>query len=1192
MPLMPNGKIDFRALATIAGPVDKADGKYEEPRNTTERALQEIFEETLERKRVGIRDSFFEIGGHSILATITVARMRQKFGIPIAIRVLFDHPTIAELHDALSGQLADSTAETSDTESPDQLPAGVPKRADAATGRLSPMQTALWYLSELDADRGAYNLQCGFRLCGRLDREKIEQAIHEVVNSHPALRSEIVADTEGQPYARIHDQVVVPFEYLDLRNSAGREREFLDRVAVRPVATDRAPLLRVSLAHTNDDEYLLVLVFHHLVVEGWSVATLLHEVGEVYADLQAGNTAKLEPEPIDYWDWNEYEAERLSASTLAPQISYWKRQLAGKAPRLELARRGHSGAVRGGMIGRPLSAEVVRRLEFLAKEHGATLFMILLGAYQVLLHRYTGESDIRVGVPINTRTRPELERTAGLFINTLVLRSQVTPDLGFERLLGSVKNDVLDAFSNMDAPLEAVARSLDEDASTTSRELFQAMFALQNVPSLALELPDISSTPLQHDELHSGAGKVDVSLVIEPGDRDYQAWIEFDGHAFDRERAERLLRHFDVLLNSIVEQPSEKIGRLDILPADERRILLESFNSTDCAYDERVAVSRVWEQVGKQPDSPAVSNAGESLTYQELGLDAARVVQAVLAAGHPAGSVIAVCMRRSANLVATLVGSHLAGCCYVPVDPEYPDERIEYIVNDSGAVMLVTDMPGRFDKLAIRPAIVDSSSIGKLDPADPGSFRWPANGDLAYIVYTSGSTGVPKGVRLAQQGLSNLVAWELKTYGITQEDRMSMLAGLGFDATVWEVWPCLAAGAALYEIDDDIRANPTAVYDWLAKHRITVTFLPTPLAEVVLDLPAPEGIALRYLFTGGDVLHARQWPRLPFPVVNHYGPSENTVIATAGVVLPDLPPDVPPNIGKPIDNTRTYILDEALQLVPIGVVGELCLAGIAVSCGYVNQDERSADRFVANPYARGCWARMYRTGDRAYYNADGTIEFLGRMDEQVKIRGFRIELGDIEATLTSHPAVANAAVRVWNVSRDDQRLAAYIVPAQGQEGVDSVSLRKFVRRYLPSYMVPTYFTAMTSLPLTSNGKTDRKALPLPATEEKPRVQDHPATATEIAIADIWKKTLHTEYVDRNANFFEIGGNSISAMKVVSEVSACIGVPLPLRAVVMDTLAQIASFCDETSGAMATKKADGGLQTLLARVFRSRTMYRK
>ncbi|MGH8196217.1 MAG: amino acid adenylation domain-containing protein, partial [Woeseiaceae bacterium] len=1079
MPLMPNGKIDLNALPVPGDKADKGDAAYEGPRNAAERKLQKIFEGTLERPRVGIHDGFFDLGGHSILATIAVASMRQEFGIPIAIRALFDHPTIAGLHEALFGPPAtadDATA--SDATAADKPEAAIPKRALASTGRLSPMQSGLWYLSQLDSGRGAYNLQCGFRLQGHLDRKMLEEALSTVVNNHSVLRSEIVADAEGQPYARIHERVELPFEYVDLRGDPDRVREFLDEAAVQPVATDNAPLLRVALAQSADDEYLLVLVFHHLIVEGWSVTTLLRETGQVYAGLKSGDAVTLLPASIDYWDWNEYEAKRLSGEVLAPQLSYWKRQLAGKAPHLELAQRNHGGT-RGGMVGRRLPAELVQELEAIAKERGATLFMVLLGAYQVLLHRYTGETDIRVGVPINTRTRPELERTAGLFINTLIMRSRATPTLGFEAFLARLKDDVLDAFSNMDTPLETVSRSLGEHAGQANKELFQAMFALQNVPPMALALPGVASTPLEHDELHSGAGKVDISLVVEPGAGAYHAWIEFDGRAFDRGRSERFLQHFEVLLGAIVRRPAERIGRLDILPASERATLLQAFNGTDALHDERVAVRRVWEQIEKRPDSLAVSNSRESLSYHDLGRSAARVVTAILDAEHPAGSVIAVCMQRSADLVATLVGSHLAGCCYVPIDPEYPDERIEYIVNDSAAAMVFTDTPGRFDKLSVRAAIVDASSMDRHAPADAGSFRWPSNDDLAYIVYTSGSTGVPKGVRLAHRGVANLVAWEEKTYGITPQDRGTMLAGLGFDATVWEVWPCLATGAALYQIDDDIRANPAAVYEWLARNGITMTFLPTPLAEVVLDLPVPDNIALRYLFTGGDALHAREWPRLPFPVVNHYGPSENTVIATAGVVNPDLPPDVPPGIGKPIDNTRAYILDDALQPVPVGVAGELCLAGYAIAYGYVNRDEQSADRFVANPYGEGHWARLYRTGDRAYYNADGTIEFLGRMDQQVKVRGFRIELGDIEATLTRHPAVANAAVTVWNVSRDDQRIAACIVPAQGSEGIDSVSLRKFVRKSLPSYMVPTYFTVLDELPLTRNGKVDRKALPLP-----------------------------------------------------------------------------------------------------------------
>ncbi len=446
---------------------------------------------------------------------------------------------------------------------------------------------------------------------------------------------------------------------------------------------------------------------------------------------------------------------------------------------------------------------------------------------------------------------------------------------------------------------------------------------------------------------------------------------------------------------------------------------------------------------------------------------------------------------------------------------------------------------------------------------------------------------MPKGVRIKQQGLSSLINWEQHTYEVTPDDRATMLAGLGFDASVWEIWPCLAIGAGLYQIDEEKRSNPIDLYQWLADQKITISFLPTPLAEVVLDLPVPDDISLRYLFTGGDALHARQWQELPFTIVNHYGPSENTVIATAGAVPQDLPPTVVPHIGRPIDNTRCYILDMNLQAVPLGVIGELCLAGPAVADGYQNQETLSTDRFVKNPYADGDWSTLYKTGDRAYFNTDGTIEFLGRLDDQVKIRGFRIELGDIESTLTRHASIAQAAASVWTVNRDDKRVVAYVVPADGNEELDLVSLRKYLRSSLPAYMIPTHFLSLEALPETSNGKLDRAALPLPSDERMGPVEEPPQTKTEKALAEIWQEILRTSFVSRNSNYFDIGGNSISAMKVVLQVSVKLGVSLPLRAVVLDSLSQIASFCDQ-NGAATSAGRSGGLKQLLSTMIGSRS----
>jgi amino acid adenylation domain-containing protein len=1163
MPLMSNGKIDFAALPSITDRMDEADAKYEEPRNATERLLQRIFEETLERNRVGIRDGFFEIGGHSILATIAVARMRQEFGIPIAIRTLFDHPTIAELHDSLSGKLAESGAKTPGTESAGQLQPTIPKRADATAGRLSPMQSAIWYLCQVDAERGAYNIQCGFRLNGNLDREKLEQAIHIVVNSHSVLRSEIVVDAEGQPCARIQEQVTVPFEYLDLRSNAEGVREFLDQAAVRPVATNRAPLARVSLARSDDDEYLLVLVFHHLVVEGWSVATLMQEVGQAYASLASGNAVDLQPESIDYWDWNEYEAQRLTEEALAPQLAYWKSQLSDRAPHLELGGSVHAGAARGGMVGKTLSGELVRRLEYLAKEQGATLFMVLLGAYQVLLHRYTGESDIRVGVPVNTRTRPELERTAGLFINTLVMRSCPTPDLKFEDFLAGFKNDVLDAFSNMDAPLDAVVRSLDENSARASRDPFQAMFALQNVPSLSLALPEVKSTLLGHDELHSGAGKVDLSLVIEPDDLEYRAWIEFDGEAFNKGKAHRFLRHFDTLLHELCGNKAVPLGEIDIRSPEDRDVVAAS-NRTDADYGTALTIpALINESLSAHLDLCAVRSADATLTFAELERRSNRLAHALRERGVAADVLVGLCVERSVEMVVGLLGILKAGGAYVPLDPDYPPERLAFMLEDASAPVLLTQerLRERLGGGAAEVLCLDSDDFEHYPDTAPEISIDPDS--LAYVIYTSGSTGQPKGAMNSHRAIVNRLQWMQQTFELTPADAVLQKTPFSFDVSVWEFfWP-LMTGARLVLCKPGGHQDPAYLAESIEQHGITVLHFVPSMLKAFLEQPDLKRLcrSVRTVICSGEALshdlQQRFFECLDGDLHNLYGPTEAAVDVTHWPCRRDSSESVVP-IGWPIANTRIHILDGQRQSVPVGVAGELHIGGVQVGRGYLNRDALTAERFVADPFSNAPGATLYATGDLARWRDDGAIEYLGRIDHQVKIRGLRIELGEIESVLALHKSIRAAACQVWEPQEGDQRLVAYIVCRDGHTFTPT-EVRKHLRTLLPDYMIPQILQPIDELPLTPSGKLDRNALPRPMHPNKEvQSKEEPATAEERAIAEIWKELIGVEQVGRRDNFFELGGHSLLAVRAAAAMEKRLGAPVGLRHIIFEDLAQLAS----------------------------------
>src|SRR6185312_11535346 len=815
-----------------------------------------------------------------------------------------------------------------------------------------------------------------------------------------------------------------------------------------------------------------------------------------------------------------------------------------------------------------LDANVAADLGALAHCHGATPFMALLAAFEAVLARYTGQDDLLIGSPTAGRSAA----TAGLvgyFVNPVALRVDLGGDPGFTAVLGEVKRAVLGAFEHQDYSLALLAERLQGRRDPSRAPLFDVAFAFEKARGAGHELGafalgmagsrlNLGGLELESAELPPAGSPFALALVMAEIEGGLGASLRFNPDLFDGATIERLAGHYTTLLAAALADPRQRLSALPLLTSGEEREVLAERNQTSVAYAWKVPVHRlVEERASSAPLALVVASGDLRLTYRELDARANRLAAWLLANGLAPESRVGVVMERSPEMVAAQLAVLKAGGAYVPLDPAHPAERLGWQLADAWGndrVRLAFTQPGLAGSLAaVLPADARLLSVDALDRTDPTDLTDPTElitaeasspalrvlpEQAAYVIYTSGSTGRPKGVVISHGALANLVAWHRRTYEVTPADRASQVAGPGFDAAVWEIWPYLAAGASLHVPADEVRSSPARLVAWLAERKISIAFLPTPLAEAVLAEVWPPGAALRALLTGGDRLHRGPAPGLPFALFNHYGPTENTVVATFSPVAPG---EAVPSIGRPIANTRVYVLDRHLRALPVGVPGALAIGGESLARGYLHRPELTAERFVPDPFAEASDARLYRSGDLVRWSAAGDLEFLGRIDQQVKVRGVRIELGEIEAVLGEHPGVREAVV-VARQEAGETRLAAYLVPRV--PGPSNLELREHLRGRLPEAMVPAAWVMLEALPLTPNGKVDRRALPAPAfAQDKQGVV--PRTPAEALVAGIFEELLGTDGIGAGADFFALGGHSLLAARAASRASAAFGVEVPV-----------------------------------------------
>ncbi len=1014
-------------------------------------------------------------------------------------------------------------------------------RARAGRSRLSFSQERLWFLHQLVPDTPVYNVPAAVRLTGRLDTEVLERSLGAIVERHEVLRTCFERHKEG-PVPVVRDGVGLALEREDLRSLPAGRREaraltLANEEARRPFDLEHGPLLRALLVVLDDEDHLLVLTLHHIVAEGWSVALLLRELEQFYKAGLVGESAPLEPLPMQYADYARWQRERAQGDTLAEELEYWRNQLAGELPVLELPTDRPRPPVQtfgGAWRSRRLPAALVESANTLAQSQGATLFMVLLAAFQTLLHRYTGQTDSPIGSPIAGRTRAEAEQLIGVFINTLVMRPDLDGDPSFAELLERVRETAVGAFSHQEIPFEQIVEKLQPDRHLSHTPIFQVMFAMQNTPLPALELEGLEpGHVLDPGRVHNGTTKVDLAVFVEQAGDELEVGCEYSTDLFDASTIERLLGHLEVLVAAAVDQPDERISRLPMLTGDERHQILVEWNDTATPVPDE-PVHRLFERhVEERPDATAVVFNDVSLTYAELDRQANQLAHHLLSLGVGAESRVGLLTRPSHHAVVAMLAAAKAGAAYLPLDPAFPSDRLTYLLQDAQVEVLLSQ-----ESLLMQLTPTDARIIcldqdaGDWAACPVESPDRPTSLDrLAYVIYTSGSTGRPKGVEKPHRGLANLVAWHRATYQLTPDDRSTQLAGLAFDASVWETWPTLASGGALHLVSHEKRLSPETLIEFFDENDITVAFVPTPLTETLLQSDWPSDMALRDLLTGGSQLHGHAPVGVSFRLINHYGPTENTVVTTAGPVASTPSASGLPDIGRPITNSRVYILDRNQQLVPVGVPGELCVAGTGLARCYHGSPAQTAERFLPDPFG-AAGERLYATGDLARYLSDGRIEFLGRLDRQVKVRGYRIELGEIETILRSHRRVHEAVVIPTDSPDGLAFLTAYTTSLDDGE-VTAEELRSHLRRSLPDYMIPAVYLQLAEMPLTPNGKIDHDALPR-ADEIEPAhrgKRDSPRQGLEDQVATIWREFLPTDDIGAHDSFFELGGHSLMLVEV-------------------------------------------------------------
>ncbi|HEY0601559.1 MAG TPA: amino acid adenylation domain-containing protein, partial [Herpetosiphonaceae bacterium] len=1182
LPLTPNGKIDRGALP--APKPAAAEREVIAPRTPEEELMADLWRQILGVQQISRDDSFFALGGHSLLATQLIARIRAAFQVELPLRALFEAPTLVEIVAQVTNLRASSP--------PPAAPIQPAPRTDALP--LSLAQQGLWFIAQLAPESAAYTMSMPLRLHGPINLDALQQALDALVQRHETLRTTFVT-LDGQPL-----QVIAPMQQHglssrlvlhDLQQLTPAERE---AAAARLAAEDagspfdlqRGPLLRATVLQLGPTEHVLLLAIHHLIGDGWSWRVLARELATLYLSFcQSQTDSRLPDLPIQYADYALWQRSWIQHEAREKMLAYWQQQLAGAPPILDLPTdypRPEVATYTGAIHTFILPLELAAAAHDLSHRSSVTPFMVYLATFQILLARYSGQSDIVVGTPSANRTRAETEGLIGLFLNTLALRVQLHDNPTFEALLQRVREMTLGAFAHQALPFDQVVEAVQPRRDLRYNPLFQVLFMFQNIPTPVIELPGLSVELLEVD---SGTSMLDMTFALMETEAGLSGVVEYNTDLFAPATIERLVGHYTRLLEQLTTNPAQPIASVPLLTGAEQQ-QLTAWNATAATYPETLCIHALFEaQAARTPDAVALVDGERSLSYQELNQRANQLAHRLqdLGVGNRPGAEtrVGVCLHRRADLIVALLAVLKAGAAYVPLDPAYPADRLAFMLADSEVAILLTQqsLSERLPAHSAHTIYLDTDwhTIARFPASNPISAVTSEH--LAYVIYTSGSTGTPKGVAIPHRSTVAMLDWARHVFSAEQLAGVLAATSVCFDLSVFEIFLPLSVGGSVI----------------LAENVLQLPSLPAA-ASVTLINTVPS--AMVELVRIGGVPHTVSTVNLagePLPwalvqsiyrqtaarhVFNLYGPSEDTTYSTFTEVAPD--DERAPSIGRPIANTQAYILDATLQPVPVGVTGELYLSGAGLARGYLKRPALTAERFIPDPFGGTTGSRLYRTGDQARYRPDGTIEFLGRRDHQIKLRGFRIELGEIEAALASHPAVQAAVVMVrHDTPSADQALVAYVVEEQknkeqrnkeqrstmtplllpqwekgsGDEGLTknrgeglSSTLRAFLKDSLPSYMIPSAFVFLDALPRTPSGKLDRGALPAPGAFGAQLVDSGPAprTPAEELLAGIWERVLGRAPIGVHDQFFELGGHSLLVTQVISRVRETFQIELPLR----------------------------------------------
>ncbi|HYG64177.1 MAG TPA: amino acid adenylation domain-containing protein, partial [Thermoanaerobaculia bacterium] len=1136
LPRTPNGKVDRRALPR---PLQAAQPDTLAPRTPVEELVAGIWADLLGLDRVGPDDNLFELGAHSLLAMRFASRLRQLFGCELPLRHFFQDPTVT----CLAARLEAARESGGGREVPSPLVRIAPELRERPLP-LSFAQQRLWFIDQLEPGSPLYNMPVALRAEGPLDCGVLALTLGEIVRRHEGLRT-VFAVLEGSPVQAI--QAAAPFilPVVDLSGLTESRREAValslaGEEAGRPFDLARGPLLRGLLLRLAGEDHVAALTLHHIASDGWSMGILVRELATLYAAFAQGRPSPLPELPVQYADFAVWQRSWLNGERLENEISFWRRQLAGLPPWLELPTdrpRPATQSFRGATRLVRLPAGRIRQVQALSRDEGATLFMVLLAALQALLARYSRQQDLAVGSPIAGRNRAETEGVIGFFVNTLVLRGEVTGGT-FRELLGRTRETALAAYAHQDVPFEKLVEELAPERSLAHAPLFQMMLVLQNAPAEALELQSLRLRPAG---VPGTTAKFDLTLSLGEHNGELSGGITYATDLFDAVTIDRLTGHFERLLTGALESREQRLSEISLLTSAEHEQVVVEWNDTTHPFGEPSCVHHlIAARVAQAPEAEAVVCAGRSLSFGELGRRAAGLARRLREQGVGPEVPVVLFLDRSVETIVALAGVLAAGGAYVPVDPTYPPEWVAWVLADSRAPVVVTtsSLAGRL------PAGTPTLLLEEVAESD-ATFDSAAGPDHpAYLIYTSGSTGRPKGVVVRHGSLMNLTrALREMVY---RDDagplRVGVNASFAFDGSVKQIVQ-LAWGHCLHILPQDVRLDPVAMVETVRRQRLDVLDCTPSLLRPLLQAGLGEGDAApAMVLVGGEAVDAElrdlALTRTRTRFWNVYGPTECTVDTVAA---PFAAGTSSSRIGLPLSNVRVYVADSPEDLAPLGVPGELQVGGAGLARGYLGRPDLTAERFIPDSFGGGAGERLYRTGDLVRWLPDGSLDFLGRLDHQVKIRGFRIELGEIEAVLAALPAVRKALV----VAREDtpgaRRLVAYVV---GEVTADA--LRRALRERLPEHMVPAAFVMLAELPLTPNGKVDRKALPAPDGHAAEKSYQAPRTPMEQILARIWSELLDLERVGVDESFFDLGGHSLLATRLVSQLRNTLRLEVPLR----------------------------------------------